>query len=67
MPLTWQAKDVLMLDNKRSMHGRYKIEYSGQRYVITYFGYIKFAKLGEEKEFDTRWRKIGGLQAIISV
>jgi hypothetical protein len=29
---------------------------------MTYFGYLKFAKLDNEEEYNARWRKTGGLQ-----
>ncbi len=65
VPITWQANDILMLDNTRFLHGRNKIENTEQRYIMTYFGYLRFAKLDSDAEHNARWRKTGGLQDLL--
>ena len=60
----WQANDVLMLDNTRFLHGRNEIVDVNQRYILTYFGYLKFAQPGEEEGDNAHWRKVDGLRAL---
>ena len=60
----WHANDVLMLDNTRFLHGRNEIVDVNQRYILTYFGYFKFAQPGEEEGDNARWRKVDGLRAL---
>ena len=62
VPIAWQANDILMLDNTRFLHGRNRIENKDQRYIITYFGFLKFAELDSEEARHARWRKTGALQ-----
>lgn len=57
--IKWQAKDIVMVDNTRFLHGRNYIEDLGQRYIMTYFGYLKFAELAKGEE-NAPWRTPGG-------
>lgn len=52
----WRAGDVLMLDNTRFLHGRREIKDTSQRYILSYFGFLKFAVPGEEEGANPRWR-----------
>ncbi len=52
----WQKGDLLILDNTRFMHGRNAIEETGDRYIITYFGFLKFAVPSPDEGPAPRWR-----------
>lgn len=56
IPLKWQAKDLLLLDNTRFMHGRRAILPDVPRLILTYFGYINFAEPGAEEPANAIWR-----------
>jgi len=56
MPIKWQKNDLLILDNTRFMHGRNAIENSEERRIITYFGFLKFAKRSPDEGPNPRWR-----------
>ena len=62
--IRWQANDVLMLDNTRFMHGRNEVLDDDQRYILTYFGYLKFAQPGREEGENARWRKVDGMRGL---
>ena len=53
----WHPGDVLMLDNTRFMHGRTEIIDSGERLILTYFGYLGFAIPDPEEPTDAIWRR----------
>jgi alpha-ketoglutarate-dependent taurine dioxygenase len=55
--VTWQAGDVLMLDNTRFMHGRTPILDARERLIATFFGYVGFARPDPEEPADPLWRK----------
>jgi len=54
--IKWQKNDVLMLDNTRFMHGRNKILDVKHRLILSYFGYLKFAKPSAGEPGDVPWR-----------
>ena len=62
--IAWRENDVLMLDNTRFLHGRNKIVEFNKRYILSYFGYLKFAQPGEEEGDNARWRKVDGMRAL---
>ncbi len=62
--IVWQENDVLMLDNTRFMHGRNEVLDVRQRYILTYFGYLKFAQPGGEEGENARWRKVDGMRGL---
>ena len=55
--VTWQAGDVLMLDNTRFLHGRTAIVDAAERRIATYFGYLKFAVPDPEEPPNPVWRR----------
>lgn len=59
VPIGWQAKDVVMLDNSRFMHGRTEVMPGDHRMIATYFGYLRDAILDVEEPIDPPWRKPG--------
>ena len=59
VPITWQADDLLMLDNSRFMHGRTAIVEGDQRLIATYFGYLDDAPRNPEDPTDPIWRRPG--------
>ncbi|NQU62360.1 MAG: TauD/TfdA family dioxygenase [Rhodospirillales bacterium] len=63
VPIEWQAKDVAMVDNTRFLHGRNFVKDLDQRFIMTYFGYLKFADPPKGEE-NAPWRKKGGLLAL---
>jgi hypothetical protein len=54
--VSWQAGDVLMLDNTRFMHGRTAIVDPGERFIATFFGYLSFAVPDPEEPPNAPWR-----------
>ncbi len=57
VPITWQAGDVLMLDNTRYMHGRAQVPDTRERRIATFFGYLRFALPNPEEPSHAPWRK----------
>jgi len=57
--INWQKGDTIMLDNTRFMHGRNAILDLDERLIMSYFGYLKFAKPGAEEPANAPWRKPG--------
>lgn len=57
LAVSWQAGDVLMLDNTRFMHGRTAILDVAARQIATYFGYLNFAEPDPEEIADPIWRR----------
>jgi hypothetical protein len=55
--VTWEAGDVLMLDNTRFMHGRTAILDARERLIATFFGYVGFALPNPEEPADPVWRQ----------
>ncbi len=55
-PIRWQENDLLMLDNTRFLHGRREIARDDKRRIMSYFGYLSFARPGEEEPPNARWR-----------
>lgn len=55
--VTWQAGDVLVLDNSRFMHGRRTITDPGNRTIASYFGYAGFAPHNAFEPVDPLWRR----------
>ena len=55
-PVKWKQHDLLMLDNTRFMHGRREILDVDHRWILTYFGFLKFAKLKAGAEKSEPWR-----------
>lgn len=60
-PVKWQAKDVLLVDNTRFMHGRNRIGDPRNRRIVTLFGYVNFAAADPEEGPNPRWRDPEGL------
>lgn len=60
-PIPWQENDVVMLDNTRFMHARDKLPSPSLRYILTYFGYLRFAIPSLDEGPEPRWRRPGGL------
>jgi alpha-ketoglutarate-dependent taurine dioxygenase len=56
-PVTWQAGDLLILDNSRFMHGRAAIEDPAERIIASRFGYLKDAPVNPEEPADPLWRR----------
>lgn len=65
-PIPWQENDVVMLDNTRFMHSRDKLPSPSLRYILTYFGYLRFAIPSLDEGPDPRWRKPGGLDGLFA-
>jgi alpha-ketoglutarate-dependent taurine dioxygenase len=63
-PLPWQKNDVVMLDNTRFMHARDKLPSPSLRYILTYFGYLRFAEPAPEEGANPRWRAPHGLDGL---
>lgn len=63
-PVPWQQNDVVMLDNTRFMHARDKLPSPSLRYILTYFGYLKFAIPAPEEGAAPRWREPHGLDGL---
>jgi alpha-ketoglutarate-dependent taurine dioxygenase len=63
-PIPWQQNDVVMLDNTRFMHARDKLPSPSLRYILTYFGYLKFAIPAVEEGATPRWREPHGLDGL---
>ena len=63
-PVPWQQNDVVMLDNTRFMHARDKLPSPSLRYILTYFGYLKFAVPAPEEGTAPRWRVPHGLDGL---
>lgn len=59
LPVQWQPGDVLVLDNTRFMHGRNAILEVAERHIATFFGFLKFAKPGDEEIPNAPWRRGG--------
>ncbi len=59
VPVEWEQGDIVMLDNTRFMHGRNAILDTGERLILTYFGYLRFAEPGDEEPPNAPWRKPG--------
>ena len=57
LAVSWQAGDVLMLDNTRFMHGRTAILDPAARQIASYFGYLNFAEPDPEEIADPIWRR----------
>ena len=55
-PMKWKPHDLLMLDNTRFMHGRRRILDMDHRLILTYFGFLKFAKLKADAANSEPWR-----------
>jgi hypothetical protein len=55
--ISWEAGDVLMLDNTRFMHGRTAIRDPGERMIATFFGYVGFANRDPEEPLMPLWRQ----------
>lgn len=53
----WQDGDVLLLDNRRFMHGRRRIEDPRERSISTLFGYVDFGRPDPEEPVDAPWRR----------
>ena len=54
--INWQANDLLMLDNTRFLHGRRNIVNANERLILSYFGFINFAKYSNHYPADDPWR-----------
>jgi Taurine catabolism dioxygenase TauD, TfdA family len=54
--ISWQAGDLLMIDNTRFMHGRNAILDPGERLIASYFGYLNFAPPDPEEPDQPLWR-----------
>ena len=65
-PVRWQARDVLLLDNTRFMHGRNRIGDPGNRRIVTLFGYLNFAAQDPEEGAAPRWRDADGLSGLFA-
>lgn len=63
-PIAWQQYDVVMLDNTRFMHARGKLPSPSLRYILTYFGYLRFAVPASEEGANPRWRQPHGLDGL---
>lgn len=59
IPVSWQAGDLLMIDNTRFMHGRNAISDPGERLIASYFGYLSFAEPDPEEPPNALWRQAG--------
>ena len=60
----WQANDLIMLDNTRFMHGRNLVIDASRRLILTYFGYLNFARPGTEEPIGAPWRIPGGMDSL---
>lgn len=57
VPVGWRAKDVVMVDNSRFMHGRTEVAPGDTRMIATYFGYLWDAAPDLEEPRDPPWRR----------
>ena len=55
-PIKWRKNDLLMLDNTRFLHGRREIARDDKRSIMSYFGYLNFARPGAEEPPNAKWR-----------
>ena len=55
-PIKWRKNDLLMLDNTRFLHGRREIARVDKRLIMSCFGYLNFARPGEEEPLNAKWR-----------
>lgn len=55
---SWQAGDILILDNSRFMHGRNAITDSSDRLIASYFGYLNGVERHPDEIANPPWRKI---------
>lgn len=55
--VSWQAGDILILDNSRFMHGRRAITDPENRTIASYFGYVGFAPRIAFEPADALWRR----------
>ncbi|MGB5621735.1 MAG: TauD/TfdA family dioxygenase [Gammaproteobacteria bacterium] len=55
-PIRWRKHDLLMLDNTRFLHGRREIAGVDNRRIMSYFGYLNFARPGMEEPPNAKWR-----------
>jgi hypothetical protein len=58
-PIAWQRGDLLLLDNTRFMHGRAAITDLAERRIVSYFGYLRWARPDPEEPADPPWRRPG--------
>jgi alpha-ketoglutarate-dependent taurine dioxygenase len=63
-PIPWQENDVVMLDNTRFMHARDKLPSPSLRFILTYFGYLRFAVPSVDEGANPRWRTPHGLDGL---
>ncbi len=55
--VSWQAGDILILDNSRFMHGRNAITEPGDRLIASYFGYLNGIKGRPDEIANPPWRR----------
>ena len=55
--IEWDPGDLLMLDNTRFLHGRTAIVDTAERVILTYFGYLDFARPDPEEPANAIWRR----------
>lgn len=55
-PIKWRKNDLLMIDNTRFLHGRREIARDDKRSIMSYFGYLNFARPGAEEPPNAKWR-----------
>ena len=54
--IRWEPNDLVMIDNTRFLHGRNKIQNTEERRIITYFGFLNFARKDRDPVPNARWR-----------
>jgi hypothetical protein len=55
--VSWQAGDILVLDNSRFMHGRNAITEPGDRLIASYFGYLNGVEGRPDEIANPPWRQ----------